>query len=66
MSNLEQENKQLKAKLEIALHGLKRLADVSDDFVYSKAFYCCDFAQGIINRINSMERENDTKTTRTP
>lgn len=41
-----------KEALEIALLGLKRLADVSDDFVYTKAFYCCEFAQGIVNRVN--------------
>lgn len=57
----------LQEKLDIALHGLKRLADVSDDFVYTKPFYCCEFAQGIINRVNQVGGGNNVKrTTKAP
>lgn len=42
----------LSEALEIAIHGLNRLSDVSDDFVYARAFYCCEFAAGIVNRVS--------------
>lgn len=59
--SIKRERDQLEQKLDIALHGLKRLADVSDDFVYSRAFYCCEFAQGIINRVNQVGGGNNVQ-----